>query len=86
MAPPPFDPGGSLWSGFASKFTNITNILVSFTSKFTNILGFISKFTNILVNLLVIDHSVCSILPWNNLARLPIFFGGSSDRGSTRSR
>ena len=55
MAPP-------IWG-----FTNITNILVSFTSKFTNILEFISKFTNILVNLLVIDHSICNILPCNNL-------------------
>ena len=83
MQPRPQGPDGPppIWG-----FTNITNILVSFTSKFTNILEFISKFTNILVNLLVIDHSVCNILPWNNLTRLVIFFGGSSDRGSTRSR
>ena len=54
MAPPPLTLG-FFPVRFTSKFTNITNILVSFTSKFTNILGFISKFTNILVNLLVID-------------------------------
>ncbi len=54
--PPPF--GGS---------ADIANILASFTSEFTDILEFVSKFTNVLVNLLVIDHSICNILPCNNL-------------------
>ncbi len=71
-------------SEFYSKFTNITNILVSFTSTFTDILEFISKFTNILVNSLVIDLFICNIVPCNNLTRLPIFFRDPFFRGITR--
>ncbi len=54
MAPPFF--GGS---------ANIANTLAGFTSKFTDVLEFVSRFTNILVNLLVIDHSICNVLPCN---------------------
>ena len=79
----------TLWFPYTSRGVLLgvfANILVSFTGTFADILEFISKFTSILVNSLVIDQFICNILPWNNLTRLPIFFRGSSDRGSTRSR